>query len=443
MLETRVAQRTQELSALNAVAGVVSRSLDLERILQDALDETIEVMGMQGGAIFRLDEETQSLVQVTHRNLGPEMVALGDNLPLNSSIIRQVLETQHPASRLVRDYPPGAVRQALEKGGWQTVVSIPLVAQEKVVGAMNVISQEVLPPSEEALAVPAAIGQQIGVAIDNARLYEQSVEYARQMELARQAADAANASKSIFLANVSHELRTPLVSILGFARIVQKRLDERIFPQVLQSDTRTKKAMGQVDENLEIILSEGQRLTTLINNLLDLEKIEAGKMEWHFQPVSAGDTIRHAAAATAALFDGKPLSLILDIPPILPMVRADPDKLLQVVINLISNAVKFSPQGVILVAASSQGNAVTVRVTDQGVGIDPKDQEHLFEKFTQVGDALTSKPKGTGLGLAISKEIVEHHAGRIWVESQPGQGSTFAFTVPVVEEAVEAMPDAA
>jgi signal transduction histidine kinase len=299
------------------------------------------------------------------------------------------------------------------------VVSIPLVAQEKVLGAINVTSREIVPPSEESLAVPAAIGQQIGVAIDNARLYAQSVEYARQMELARQAADAANASKSVFLANVSHELRTPLVSILGFARIVQKRLDERLFPIITKQDDKTHKAMAQVDDNLEIILTEGQRLTTLINNLLDLEKIEAGKMEWHFQPVSIGDTIRHAAAATAALFEGKSLSLVLDIPSGLPMVKGDPDKLLQVVINLISNAVKFSPQGMVLIGAIRLDGEVIVRVADQGIGIAPQDQEYLFEKFTQVGDALTGKPRGTGLGLAISKEIVEHHAGRIWVESQP------------------------
>ncbi len=440
LLETRVAQRTQELSALNAVAGVVSRSLDLEQILPDALDEAIEVMGMQGGAIFRLDEGAQSLVQVAHRNLSPEMVALGENLPLDSSIIRQVLETHKPAARLVRDYPPGPVRQALENDGWQTVVSIPLVAQEKVLGAINATSREIVPPSEESLAVPAAIGQQIGVAIDNARLYAQSVEYARQMELARQAADAANASKSVFLANVSHELRTPLVSILGFARIVQKRLDERLFPYLSHADARTDKARQQVDENLEIILAEGQRLTTMINNLLDLEKIEAGKMEWHFQPVSIGDTVRHAAAATASLFEDKSLSLVLDIPPNLPMMKGDPDKLLQVVINLLSNAVKFSSQGVVYVGVTLEGGEVSVRVTDQGLGIAPQDREHLFEKFTQVGDSLTGKPKGTGLGLAISKEIVEHHAGRIWVESSLGEGSTFAFTVPVVEEPVNVIP---
>jgi signal transduction histidine kinase len=263
------------------------------------------------------------------------------------------------------------------------------------------------------------------------------VEYARQMELARQAADAANASKSVFLANVSHELRTPLVSILGFARIVQKRLDERLFPNIPQADARTRKAREQVDDNLEIILAEGQRLTTLINNLLDLEKIEAGKMVWHFQLVSIGDIIRHATVSTASLFDGKPLSLVLDIPPDLPMVKGDPDKLIQVVINLLSNAVKFSSQGTVLVAASLAAGQVAVRVSDQGIGIAPQDQEHLFEKFIQVGDSLTGKPKGTGLGLAISKEIVEHHDGRIWVESRLGEGSTFAFTLPVVEEAVD------
>jgi signal transduction histidine kinase len=439
LLETRVEQRTQELYALNAVAEVVSRSLDLERILPDALEEAIEVMGMEGGAIFRLEEESGRLVQVAHRNLGPDMVALGDNLPIDSSIIRLVLDRRQPVARLVKDYPPGRVRAALEKDGWQTVVSIPLVAQEKVLGAINATSRKIAPPRAENLRVPAAIGQQIGVAIDNARLYAQSVEYARQMELARQAADAANASKSTFLANVSHELRTPLVSILGFARIVQKRLDERLFPHIPDDDSRTAKAKEQVDENLEIILAEGQRLTTMINNLLDLEKIEAGKMEWRFQPVSIGDTIRHAAAATAALFEGKPLSLVLDIPNNLPMVKGDPDKLLQVAINLISNAVKFSPQGTILVGACLGESAVTVRVSDQGIGIAPEDQVHLFEKFTQVGDAMTGKPKGTGLGLAISKEIVEHHAGRIWVESRPGEGSTFSFTLPLAEESVEVL----
>jgi len=433
-LEARVAQRTQQLTALNAVAAVVNRSLDLEKILPDALEKTIEVMDMGGGAIFRLDAAAGRLVQVAHRNLSPEMVALGEDLPLEASIIKQVIESRHPAARLVSEYPPGEVQQTLAQDGWQTVVSIPLIVQDEVLGAINAVSRSHQLPSPEALQAAAAIGQQIGVAIDNARLYSQSLDYIRQAEVARLAAEKANASKSDFLANVSHELRTPLVSILGFARIVQKRLDERILPALPPADSKARKAVEQAQENLEIILVEGQRLTTLINNLLDLEKIEAGKMVWHIEPLDLRQVVRHAATATAALFDGKQLSLVVDAPPSeeLPLVSGDADKLLQVVINLISNAVKFSPQGVILVRACARDDEVMVSVADQGVGIAPDDQERLFEKFTQVGDPLQGKPKGTGLGLAISREIVERLGGRIWVESEPGRGSTFTFALPAL-----------
>jgi signal transduction histidine kinase len=274
--------------------------------------------------------------------------------------------------------------------------------------------------------------------MDNARLYEQTLEYARQMEAARQAADearklaeTANAAKSDFLANVSHELRTPLVSILGFTRIVEKRLEERIFPFLPHDETRFDKATHQIQDNLEIITTEGQRLTTMINNLLDLEKIESGKMEWRFQAVDSAGVVQQAAAATASLFEGKPLALQLDLPQDLPPILGDPDKIIQVIINLISNAVKFTPQGVITIRVRSSDQQVVFSVIDQGIGIAPQDQAIVFEKFGQVGDSLTGKPQGTGLGLAISKEIVEHHQGSIWLESEAGIGSTFYFSVPV------------
>jgi signal transduction histidine kinase len=438
-LETRVAQRTQELTALNSVASVVSQSLNLEQILPDALSKTIEVMDMEAGAIFRLDPEEQTLILMAHQGLGQALIDLVKQLPVEDSIVAQVMQSMHPEARSITEYPPGPVRAALEADGWETIVSIPLIAQEKVLGAINVTSRLHEKPTPEALAVPAAIGQQIGIAIDNARLYAQSVEYARQMELARRAAEAANASKSDFLANVSHELRTPLVSILGFARLVQKRLDERIRP-VLPPDEKTQRAEAQIEENLDIILAEGQRLTTLINNLLDLEKIEAGKMEWHNQPLAIGEVIQHATAATASLFDGKPLALVMDVPGDLPAIQGDPDKLMQVVINLISNAVKFSRDGTVTIRARQNGDGLVVSVVDQGIGIASPDQERLFEKFTQVGDPLTSKPKGTGLGLSITKEIIEHHNGRIWVESELGKGSTFTFTLPIPSEPSEIGP---
>jgi signal transduction histidine kinase len=429
-LEMRVVQRTQELTALNSVASVVSRSLNLDQILPDALAKTIEVMNMEGGAVFRLDETSGILILAAWQGLDEDFIGLISRLPVDSSLAKQVMVTKKPAVRLVSDYPSSQLQSVLARGGWKTAVSIPLLAQEKVLGAINVVSHLEVEPSEEALVVPASIGRQIGVAMDNARLYSQTVEYARKMEEARTQAEKANASKSAFLANVSHELRTPLVSILGFAHIVQRRLEERVFPLLPSEDEKVLRVAKQVDDNLQIILAEGQRLTELINDLLDLEKIEAGKMEWVILPLDFSKIVEKASSATSPLFENKSLILVKDIPAELNLVNGDEDKLLQVMINLISNAVKFSNQGQVTIRVRQNQDELLVSVIDEGDGIAPDDQIHLFEKFTQVGDPLTAKPKGSGLGLAISKEIVAHHGGRIWVESEVGKGSTFSFTLP-------------
>jgi signal transduction histidine kinase len=229
---------------------------------------------------------------------------------------------------------------------------------------------------------------------------------------------------------LSHELRTPLVYILGFTRFVQKRLEERIFP-FLPDDEKSDKTAHQVLENLEIINTEGQRLTVMINNLLDLEKIESGKMEWHFQAVDSPGIVQQAVASTASLFDGKPLRLEIDLADGLPLVLGDRDKLIQVMINLIANAVKFTSQGTVTIRARQDEQQIVFSVIDQGIGITVEDQALVFEKFRQVGDSLTGKPQGTGLGLAISKEIVEHHQGKIWLVSEPGKGSNFSFSIPI------------
>ncbi|RPI48753.1 MAG: GAF domain-containing sensor histidine kinase, partial [Chloroflexi bacterium] len=264
------------------------------------------------------------------------------------------------------------------------------------------------------------------IALDNARLFAMSQE-------ARALAEAANVSKSQFLASVSHELRTPLTSILGFTRIVKKRLEERIVPLVSAADAKTERTLQQVESNLSIILMEGQRLTALINDLLDLEKIEAGKVEWHMEPLQIADVVDQAANGTAALFEEKKLSLVRAVPRDLG-VCGDRDRLVQVLVNLFSNAVKFTAEGAITVRAWQEPGQVVVSVADPGIGISEADQQQLFEKFIQVGNTLTGKPKGTGLGLAISREIVTHHGGRIWVESEPGVGSTFSFALPTRKE---------
>lgn len=241
--------------------------------------------------------------------------------------------------------------------------------------------------------------------------------------------------KSDFLSTVSHELRTPLTSVIGFTKIIKKRFEEIIIPQIKTEDGKTLKAMRQIGENVGIIISEGERLTSLINDVLDLSKIEAGKVEWKMEPLLMFDIIDQATAATRSLFEQKGLKLIKYVEDNLPVINGDKYRLMQVVINLISNAVKFTDEGIVTCAVKKTGNGVTVSVIDTGRGIDPSDHENVFEKFKQVGDTLTDKPSGTGLGLPICKQIVAHHGGRIWVESEPGKGSTFSFTIPIMAAA--------
>lgn len=242
----------------------------------------------------------------------------------------------------------------------------------------------------------------------------------------------ASAAKSSFIANVSHELRTPLTAVLGFAQIVQNRLENVLFPRIEGGDRATDRALSQVRENITIMIQEGKRLTKMINDILDLEKIEAGQMIWEIEPLDMGSIIRQAAAATNSLYSKKNLQFHINVEPDLPLVSGDHDRLVQVVINLISNAVKFTDRGHVACSASrGDGDFVSVSITDTGVGIAPADQLEVFEKFRQVGDTLTEKPSGTGLGLPICREIVEHLGGSITVESLPGFGSTFTFQLPV------------
>jgi signal transduction histidine kinase len=249
------------------------------------------------------------------------------------------------------------------------------------------------------------------------------------------AAEAANASKSRFLSSVSHELRTPLTSVIGFSKLISKRLAEVVLPAIPPTDDpKLQRAMRQVTDNLAIIIEEGERLTTLINDTLDLAKIESGRMDWRDEPVAIGEIITRATSATASLLDADQAgpTLVIDVADPLPTINGDRDRLIQVVINLISNAVKFTPTGTITVAAHQTGAAIEVAVTDTGIGIAPEDQAAVFEPFAQASsDTLPTTPQGTGLGLPISREIVEHHGGRLWLESEPGRGSRFWFSLPI------------
>ncbi|MFC0773662.1 GAF domain-containing protein [Terrimonas alba] len=320
-------------------------------------------------------------------------------------------------------------------------LGVPIPVGEEIIGVLSVQSTESenrFNENDERLL--STIAASVGVALRKAQLFEELTLAKQQAEEASQTADKANQAKSAFLSTVSHELRTPLTSVLGFAKIIKKRLEDKIFPATNQSDPKTTKTINQVSENLDVVISEGERLTNLINEVLDLAKIEAGKMEWNLESVSMQEIMERAIAATTSLFEQKNLELEKFIEPNLPLISGDRDKLIQVVVNLISNAVKFTPSGKVICRANQQNDEIVVGVEDTGIGIAPQDHDAVFEQFKQVvGDTLTDKPKGTGLGLPICKEIVEHHGGRIWLKSEPGKGSTFFFALPL-QKAAPATP---
>jgi signal transduction histidine kinase/DNA-binding response OmpR family regulator len=341
--------------------------------------------------------------------------------------------------------------RALEDGSMserpQSIIYMPLLAKDRVLGIITIQSFAKHAYSEHDLNVMRNLASYTAIALDNAAAYrqlnQQESEIRRlfeEAEKARAIAEEADAAKSAFLSTVSHELRTPLTSVLGFAKIIKKRLEDRIFPLVPTGDRKIAQTIQQVEDNLAVVVSEGERLTKLIDDVLDLAKIEAGKLEWHMEPVSVEDVIERATAATSSLLEHKALRLVKQIAPGLPTVSGDRDRLIQVVINLISNAVKFTDAGSITCRVEQRDGALVVSVIDTGMGIAPADQPKVFERFKQVGDTLTDKPKGTGLGLPICREIVEHHGGRIWVESEIGKGSTFAFSLPVEAAGVVSRP---
>ncbi|WP_319761497.1 ATP-binding protein [Maridesulfovibrio sp.] len=237
--------------------------------------------------------------------------------------------------------------------------------------------------------------------------------------------------KTDFISTVSHELRTPMTSILGFAKIIRKKLEKSVFPICEAPDKKTQRAITQVQDNIEIIVSEGQRLTELINDVLDIAKMESGKIDWKKVPIDITEVINTSVQTTTPLWKPNDLKMMINVEEDIPTMYGDRDRVLQVLVNLISNAVKFTNSGSITCTARAHNDEILVSVSDTGSGISPEDQKKIFERFKQAGDTLTGKPKGTGLGLPICKQIVDHHKGRIWVDSKLGEGSSFHFTLAI------------
>jgi len=318
--------------------------------------------------------------------------------------------------------------------------ALPLRMGEQIIGVLNILSTEEDDFDADDVSVLQNVANQIAIALENARAYAVEREAAdRLRELDR--------SKRRFLANMSHELRTPLTNILGFSRLMLKEIDASASIKGKRRVASAGSLMEQNRNDLEIIYNNGQHLLGLINDLLDVSQIEAGLMELEFRAVDVADLINSVMATTSALVRDKDIELHQEIAPNLPTVQADQARVRQVLLLLLTNAAKFTLEGSITVRAWSDDGEVLVSISDTGVGILPEDRERIFEQFEQGTILIEGKrsvsllngrhPNGAGLGLALSKEFVEMHGGRIWVESEVGQGSTFTFTLPLKPESAD------
>jgi signal transduction histidine kinase len=294
---------------------------------------------------------------------------------------------------------------------------VPLLREEEIIGSLILIRKTPGEFSAEVIEALKTFATQSALAIQNARLFREIEEKGRQLEVASR-------HKSQFLANMSHELRTPLNAILGYTEL----LLDGIYGQI---PDKAQETMQRVDRS-------GRHLLALINDVLDLSKIEAGQLTLSLGDYSLKEIVQTVVTAMEPLVAEKKLSLSVSLAPDLPVGRGDDRRLSQVLLNLVGNAVKFTDAGEIEVAVRASDGSFMVSVSDTGPGIAPEDQQRIFEEFQQADTSNTRKKGGTGLGLSIAKRILALHGGRIWVESVPGKGSTFSFTLPVrVERMVE------
>jgi signal transduction histidine kinase len=303
--------------------------------------------------------------------------------------------------------------EAQRLGDYRTVLCVPMLREGVPIGVLSLTRSEVQPFTDKQLELITTFADQAAIAIENVRLFDEIQDKSRQLEEASQ-------HKSQFLANMSHELRTPLNAILGYTELM------------------TDGAYGEPSEKMLGILkrleANGKHLLGLINDVLDLSKIEAGQLELELSDYCIQDIAQTVRSTLEPLATDKKLAFKVEMAPELPPGHGDGRRLTQVLINLVGNAIKFTDAGEVAIKAEANNGSFHVSVCDTGPGISAADQAKLFQEFQQADNAITRKKGGTGLGLAISKRIIEMHGGRIWVESQPGQGSTFAFTLPVIVE---------
>ena len=416
-----LARSVGELEALGEVSQAVNSTLDLDTVLQTIVAKAVQLSGTDAGTIYVFSSTRQQFRLRAAYGMSDELIALivnqriGLNDPGIGEAARRRLPVQLPD---LSEGPQSLALKTVLDAGYRSVLIVPLLRPDKIVGALVVRRREPGEFVEQVVHLLETFAAQSVLAIQNAKLFREVEEKGRELE-------AASRHKSQFLANMSHELRTPLNSVLGFTEL----LFDGIYGEL---PDKAKTTVARVQAN-------GRHLLGLINDVLDLSKIEAGQLTLALDDYYVGQIVRSAVTAIEPLARAKGLMLASTVAEDLPLGRGDERRLTQVLLNLAGNAVKFTETGAVDIVADAVDGHFEIAVRDTGAGIAAKDQVLIFDEFQQVDNSSTRQKGGTGLGLAISRRIVEMHGGTIDVESVLGSGSTFRMKIPIrVKKDVEA-----
>jgi signal transduction histidine kinase len=417
-LEVRTAELTKsvaELRALGEVGQAVSSTLDLEIVLSTIVSRATALAGMDAGAIYEYDEARGEFYLHTADRLQDELVMALRAEPIRKGegALGRMAMSGEPAQ--IRDIVADAsyqsrLREVVLRLGYRSLMAVPLMRDNNLLGGLVVYRKTPGEFDASVIDLLKTFATQSALAIQNARLFREIEEKSRQLE-------TASRHKSDFLASMSHELRTPLNAILGF--------NEMILGQVY----------GEVPADMEVPLADiqtsGKHLLRLINNVLDLAKIEAGRMELALADYSVYDTVESVRATLRPLAADRGLEFVATVPADIPLAYGDSGRITQCLMNLAGNSLKFTKAGKVEISVEHKGGLLCYRVADTGIGIAPDKLDSVFSEFKQSDATIASEYGGTGLGLSISRKFVEMHGGRIWVESELGKGSTFIFEIPL------------
>jgi signal transduction histidine kinase len=408
-------KRASELATVATVSTTASTVLDPDQLLQQVVNLTKERFGLYHAHIYLADDDWNTLMLAAGAGeIGQQMLEAGQAIMMNaekSLVARSARERTPLIANNVQNEPDFLPNPLLPDT--RSEMAIPMVVGEKVLGVLDVQSDVVGRFTEEDTNIMTTLALQVGIALQNARLYvAQTATVAQLRELDR--------LKSSFLANMSHELRTPLNSILGFADVILEELDGPL--------------TENMDNDLKLIQKNGQHLLHLINDVLDMAKIESGRMNLAIEKFNLNDIIEEVTSITSPLASEKNLALFIEPESDHEVeINADRTRLRQVMINLVNNAIKFTEKGKIAINATREGDHILIRVKDTGIGIPPEQLEAVFQEFVQVDTSTTRKAGGTGLGLPISRKLIEMHSGHLWAESTGvnGEGSCFYVLLPI------------